>query len=258
MRALISPWRSSTTTGLAKTLGLRHRFLRKIPQMVENHEHPDVILNWGCASFRGLTAKGRIINNPSAVVLASDKRATFRTLQKAQIPTPDWTLSKEEALPWLEKSSVVCHTDARGHSAHGITLVARGSTELPDAQLYTRYFPKKSEGRVLVVRPMAVEPATMFMEKRRVKPDRFSEFEIEKPDHFVRTHQRGWIFARDVERNEKACDLAISACRALGLDFAAVDVLIKEDDIRIGELNTAPGLEGSSADFMALNLRKFL
>lgn len=258
MRALISPWRSKTTKELAVALGMRHRYLRKIPEMVKNHENPDVVLNWGCMALRGLNVKSLVINRPSAVGLAADKRATFRELAKAKIPIPEWSLDKAEAMKWLDQSSVVCHTDARGHSAHGIVLISRGSADLPDAQLYTRYFPKKTEGRVLVVRPNQVEPATMFMEKRRVKPDRYGEFEIDKPDHFIRTHQRGWIFARDVPRNETACDLAISATRALGLDFCAVDILIKGDDIRVGEMNTAPGLEGASAEFMALNLRKFL
>lgn len=258
MRALISPWRSATTKGLATSLGLRHRFLRKIPEMVKQGEQPDLILNWGCASLKGLNSKGRIVNPTTSVILASDKRQTFKYLQKAGIPTPEWTLDKEIAFKWLETNSVVCHTDARGHSANGIILISKGSKDLPDAQLFTRYFPKLSEGRVLVVRPNAVAPATMFMEKKRVKPDRFEEFGVDKPDHFIRTHNRGWIFAREVPRNEIACDLAISACRALSLDFAAVDVLIKGDDVRVGELNTAPGLEGASAAFMVENLRKFL
>ena len=65
----------------------------------------------------------------------------------------------------------------------------------------------------------------------------------------VRNHSNGWIYAREgVVIPDEAITHSIDSINALGLDFGAVDVIVGRDTgaINILEINTAPGLEGTT------------
>jgi hypothetical protein len=67
----------------------------------------------------------------------------------------------------------------------------------------------------------------------------------------IRNHSSGWIYARtDVAIPDMLCPIAIQAVELLGLDFGAVDIGHKINDNKffVFEVNTAPGLEGSTLD----------
>jgi D-alanine-D-alanine ligase-like ATP-grasp enzyme len=65
--------------------------------------------------------------------------------------------------------------------------------------------------------------------------------------NYVRSYENGWIFAReDVVRNPAAEAAAIAAVASLGLDFGAVDVILREGKAYVLEVNTAPGIEGAT------------
>lgn len=68
-------------------------------------------------------------------------------------------------------------------------------------------------------------------------------------DHLIRSNTRGWKFSRVTKYDKKLADMSLSAVKALGLEFGAVDCCIDADDNAwIIEINTGPGLEGSSFD----------
>ena len=68
----------------------------------------------------------------------------------------------------------------------------------------------------------------------------------------VRNHSNGYIYARDgVRASNKMCVQSILAIRALGLDFGAVDLIVKRSDpeeMYVLEVNTAPGLAGTTLE----------
>ena len=110
---------------------------------------------------------------------------------------------------------------------------------LPDAPLYTQYVNKRKEFRVHVC------ANKVFDVQQKVRSSRYqgvAGFE-------VRNTANGFIFQRmGITVPDSAYFEAIKAITALGLDFGAVDVIWNEsqDKAYVLEVNTAPGLEGSS------------
>ncbi len=71
----------------------------------------------------------------------------------------------------------------------------------------------------------------------------------EPADPWIRTHDRGWVYAtQGVVPNEEAQTLAVSALGRLGLDFGAVDIAIGKLGVAVLEVNSAPGLEGTTLE----------
>jgi D-alanine-D-alanine ligase-like ATP-grasp enzyme len=67
----------------------------------------------------------------------------------------------------------------------------------------------------------------------------------------IRNHDNGFIFARsEVAPPRCILDYSLAAVSALGLDFGAVDLgyNVKREEAVVYEVNTAPGLEGSTLD----------
>lgn len=258
MKLFISPWKSSTPRALSRYLGAR--LVRLEDARSGNVE---AIVNWGCSALHGAWSS-KVLNKPEQVRLAANKLRCIHTLGDNNIPTLDYTTDRQIALDWNKKSTIIAHDDLHGHSGRGLKKVEKDTENatFPFSSLYTRYFPKTRELRLLCIRDGA-EYRTMLLEKKRVLPERYAEFGLDKkPDWWVRTYSNGWIFSREAEDLPAASELAIRACRAVGLDFAAVDILGKPTDIgwdlRVGEINTAPGLEGQTLDFFKTGLNRLL
>ena len=68
-------------------------------------------------------------------------------------------------------------------------------------------------------------------------------------DHLIRSNTRGWKFSRVTKYDKSLAAMSLSAVEALDLEFGAVDCCIDADNkVWIIEVNTGPGLEGSSFD----------
>jgi hypothetical protein len=77
------------------------------------------------------------------------------------------------------------------------------------------------------------------------------ETENENVDYQVRNHDNGWVYCReDVNLPDVAIQLAKDALLSLGLTFGAVDLIYnaKRDAYYALEVNTAPGLEGTTLE----------
>ncbi len=70
---------------------------------------------------------------------------------------------------------------------------------------------------------------------------------IKLPDTAIRSVHRGWVF-KDVPRPKASLiDLARKTARTMGLDFAAVDIMVGDDRVDyVLEANTGPGLRGQN------------
>ncbi|CAM6031251.1 unnamed protein product [Sphagnum compactum] len=183
-----------------------------------------------------------MMNSPNCVANASDKLEAFKYFTMAGVSVPDWTDDCLEAFDWLEKHTVICRTKLTGHSGDGIIVCDKGSKELPDAPLYTKYIYKTKEYRVHVCNGQVIDT-----QKKIRDPDWFVT------DWKVRSHQNGFIYARNNVFPEILRDeMAIAATTALGLNFGAVDIIEdKNEKLYVLEVNTAPGLEGKTVELYA-------
>lgn len=217
-----------------------------------------LIVVWGAGSHPRWWPKNdplyqayHVLNNPNNVAQAINKRLTFTKLTEIGVSVPKWTLSKAEAMKWLDKDRiVVCRTDLVGSGGKGIVL-ARKANELVDAKLYSLHIRHKTEFRVHVFKGKVIDIA----EKRR-RGDFQGELSV-----LIRNIDKGWVFCHnDVTCPENVQQEAIKAVLALGLDFGAVDIGYREKEKKpyVFEVNTAPGIEGQTVQRYAAAIRELL
>lgn len=249
MPVVISNYIGGTPRDLAR--GLRWPISKVNPR---KPRIASLVLNWGTTATVQAKRGAKVLNKPENVVLASDKLLTFKKFAKI-VPTLEWTEDPKCAMEWLKAgSSVVARKLLRASAGRGIEIVkweewkaaGKPKNAIPQAPLYTRYFPKTREVRVHVFNGQVIA----YAEKR--KPTGV------QADRWVRSHNNGWIFAtQGVERSPAATEAAILAVRTLGLDFGAVDICIGKNSVAVLEVNTAPGLEGCTLEAYTNALRGF-
>lgn len=232
--------------------------------------HPDgdyvpkighIVLNWGNGkapnwAARAFSRNVRILNKPEAVNIASNKLTGLQALRNSGISVPEFTTNMSVAESWLDRgATVVERHELRGNSGEGIRIVNLDDDEMESyitsAPLYTKFIPKTAEFRVHVFRGEVID----YIEKKKVAQDR-------RPENFNRyvssVHQ-GWVFARtDVRDMTEVRQIAIRAVAALGLDFGAVDIVYYEGRPYVLEVNTAPGLSGTTLVRYANALRRYM
>lgn len=209
------------------------------------------VINWGATQVSPEIAKCTILNHPDAVKRATDKLQAFKILSEGG-DVPPFTAAKEEALKWLaEGKTVVARTVVNGHGGAGIVL-AENEAELPNAPLYTKYIPKSEEYRVHVFKDEA------FFTQRKARK---AEVPDEQVNWKVRNLEGGFIFAhQNVEVAKECQEAAVKAVKALGLDFGAVDIIWnkKQNKYYVLEVNTAPGLQGTTLERYSEQFKKEL
>lgn len=200
------------------------------------------VINWGSSNLPDHVAACQVINSPEAIRNASNKLKSFELFQEAGVFIPQFFKTKEEARGHIQQGgSIVCRTVLAGHSGIGIVM-ADTTDDLVDAPLYTAYVKKTQEYRYHVFMGKVVD-----IQRKARKAD----VPDDQVNWKVRNLDGGFIFAREgVVENEQAAENAIMAVGALGLDFGAVDLIYnqREDKYYVLEVNTAPGLTGSTLD----------
>jgi glutathione synthase/RimK-type ligase-like ATP-grasp enzyme len=205
----------------------------------------DTVINWGDSQ-----CPYRALNDHEAVRLASNKLLTFDALKAAGVPIPEYARTTD-SVSWHGASDTVVRHLLQGHSGAGIEIVKAGE-ELPDAKLYVRYIKKQEEYRVHIIGKEII--LTQRKARRLDHPDSGVNWQI-------RNHSHGFIFQRnDVLLPEGVSAAAKATIEALGLDFGAVDIIWNEKSNKayVLEVNTAPGLEGTTVSDYANGFRSFL
>lgn len=211
-----------------------HDALRRRHNSTSGIRTSSFLVNWGCS--RSYVPPH--INSCAGVFTAVNKLRTFEVLA-GSVRTP---VSATALLSERNESDRIwlARTDLTGSGGGGIVVVRPGD-EWPDAPLYVQYIPKLVEFRVHVFRILN-ETRTLVRQKLRR-----NGIEQTADQALIRNHDNGWVFGlvRDEVGAMAAEAEAEKALDAVGLDFAAVDVIIgKEDGLPyVLELNTAPGLE---------------
>lgn len=225
--------RSISARTISRTLGV----LLASERQVRKHGQFDHIINWGSSQR---ICEARYFNSPEAVRAACNKQTALAILAEAEVPTIDFTSSKDVATNWLAANGTVVSRALRsGNGGRGVVVhTADSETDLPTVPLYTLYKKKKDEYRVHVFRGEVID-----VQQKRVRQD------FPDPDFKIRSYSNGWVFCRDdVHCPASVTRASIAACDALGLDFGAVDVGYNAhyDVPAVYEVNTAPGIENST------------
>ena len=257
---------SHTPHRLSLAIGAYLRTAERLPLTTGLH-----LLNWGCTAIIGLHDYKRVLNQPCFVRNSSDKYLTLKMLTQSMIPCLQFTDDIEVAKKWMalvkdgvnnpEKNGwVVCRTLTRSSAGKGI-VIAKEEDELVPAPLYTMYFRKTHEYRYHVFNGKIID----VQQKKRLSTEELEARGFtERPPSYIRNLVNGYIFAREgVQYHDELGDLAIRAVQAIGLDFGAVDILCNEDEHGnyeegiVCEINSAPGLEGSTFDRYVEAIKEF-
>ena len=246
MRLRILPYKkgSASAKALAEKLGAKRI---KLTNSRFTPRSGDVIINWGNSKIpANWDSSTWVINHPDLVKEQSDKLRFFTInsnewWESHEWLPPFWTNAEEipdEAFP------VVCRTVLNGHSGNGI-VIADSRDDLVPAELYVKYIKKKDEYRIHLGRNAKedVEVIDIQQKKRNTSCD--------QPNWQIRNHQNGFIYAREgVVPPDRVLECALDCFSRSGLDFGAVDVIWNEwkGEAYVLEINTAPGLQGTTLD----------
>lgn len=200
------------------------------------------LINWGSSSC---PEAAKVYNSMAGK--ASNKRTALISMAAQGVKVPPFTVAKEEAQQWLTNGKrVFARTILNGHSGAGIVNIKGKDGVLPDAPLYVEYIQKSAEYRAHVVRDNV-----FFIQQKKKRTD------VEVTDKFIRSHKNGYVFCQnDIVVPEGLDKLAVAAVKAVKLDFGAVDIILgKDNQLYVLEVNTAPGLDNSSAEKYANALK---
>jgi glutathione synthase/RimK-type ligase-like ATP-grasp enzyme len=228
---------SKTAKLLAEKLGIKRL------KHVGSKAKPTVVINWG----KGIPFT-KVINDYKAVGSAINKLIAFQIMEGKGVSVPPYTTSVSKAQAWMPKDKVVARATLTGHEGAGISIHSMGS--LPQVPLYVKYIPKKKEFRVHVCGDKIIDRQQKVL-KAGTQPHSWE----------VRNTANGFIFQRQGINVPTDVDTqALAAVKALSLDVGAVDVIWNESQNKayVLEVNTAPGLEGTSLEIYSKALRQLI
>lgn len=243
---------SRSAQQLARVLGVR-RLRREGSRFVA--QPGDTIINWGSSCGRNPQWEvATWINPPSVVRTTTNKLYAFRAMRSHGMEGEcvPWTQDPAEARAWLEGGAKVVerHT-LSGHSGDGIRIIS-AIGDLTPAPLYTKYVPKQREYRVHI---NGLDDVYVQQKRRRRDvPDADVNWQ-------VRNHRNGFIYScNDVDPvGDNALEICAHALASLGLDYGAVDIGVSDRyGVKVYEVNTAPGLEGSTLPNVARLMRRLI
>jgi glutathione synthase/RimK-type ligase-like ATP-grasp enzyme len=251
LRPVLYPYKMGSESAHAIAKALDTYCVYPDRKYVQRPNH--IIINWGNGVFPRWWRRDyerNVLNVPSFVGTATNKLRTLQALAAAGVRVPRFTQSRAEALDWQRQGNViVCRTTLTGHEGRGIVLVREKEEEVPNAPLYTQHIRHRHEYRVHVLGNTVIDVAQKLKRK---------DFDDDKRNSLLRNFRFGWVFAHQgVNAPEDVLNQAKMAVQALQLSFGAVDVGYreKENQAYVFEINTAPGIEGTTVERYAEALR---
>ncbi len=253
-RYFVQPYKTGSRSAKALSVALSGLQLRLHGSKFKPATHRKVV-NWGHSG-----GFPDALNGLSGNMLAAGNKLTWFNLASTLSGgprVPEFCTNRTEAAIFLLTSDVVSRTILNGHSGSGIVINEKGSdpNAIPDAPLYVKYIPKDGEYRIHIFRTGPGEPGAVIDIQKKIRdPNK------EPTTWKVRSHQNGFMFVRTgFETPSDVIEQARRAFQVSGLDFAAVDVIWNKhrNKAYVLELNTAPGLEGTSVEIYASAVKRY-
>lgn len=251
-RILIVPYKMGSASGRALKEAINERGLRRAvrvrPEWARRVFRSDLLVNWGATTIPIIPVGSirAVLNWPEAVAIAQNKRTFFEHMPEDLVP--EYTTDPDVAREWARDGiTVVCRTLLRASCGRGIVLInEENADELPNnCQLFVKYVKKMDEYRLHVHRTAQGEYRVFDAQQKRRRAG------VKDVDSKIRNSDNGWVFCReDLNIPEVVYTNARRALEACGLDFGAVDVIYNRHYERAYtlEINTAPGLEGTTLE----------
>jgi glutathione synthase/RimK-type ligase-like ATP-grasp enzyme len=197
----------------------------------------DVLLvNWGRSNLYPRGKPARILNPSDKVIRATNKLSCLNRLAESGVSKIEHTASMEMARAWLREPGVVVYGRMLLNSSQGkgIVIITRPE-EIVYCPMYTKGILNAHEYRVHVFSNKIID-----VTKKRRRND------IDRND-YIRNLANGWVYCRDnIDIPNSLTTTAKDAVASLGLDFGAVDILFRKNIPYVLEINTAPGLTGTT------------
>jgi hypothetical protein len=216
----------------------------------------DVVINWGSKNLDRLSRYPNVKNR--FVEQVSNKLSFFESLQESPYLVNFWRDTDSIPQEILDTRTIVARTILSGHSGQGIVLHPPGTPReaLVAAPLYTLYEKKTHEYRIHIGLHLEDGEAGIFLLQKKVRT--LSNL---NPNWQIRSHQNGFIYSKAISQEVpiEVARAAFDVFNRTTLDFGALDIIYHEPTNKAYclEINTAPGLEGSStqayADFFTGN-----
>lgn len=253
-KTFIYPYKAGSKSALAlsEALGVKRIKLKNSRFKGGSNK---MVINWGSSTMTEETKACLVVNRPENVAIAANKLNFFNQVS-SDVNIPPYTVDKDEAASYVEAGKiVVARTTLTGHSGQGIHLLENMEEfegfDHQDVKIYTQYIPKKDEFRVHVM------DGEVLDYRRKSLP---KGYQTSDTGWKVRTHQHGFIYAKEgFDIPEEVLEQARMAVSSCGLIFGAVDVIWNNFHKKayVLEVNTAPGLEGSTLDRYKEGFEKF-
>lgn len=231
------------------------------------------VINWGSSQLPPEVLKCRVINTNLAVSRSIDKLASFNCFARDGIRHVPYTTDRQIAIRWLgDGHKVVCRGTTTGRGGEGISLIAPDALNLPvqsdlralwgwvasfldgsqrsnlaalqGSRLFTKFIPYTREYRVHVVGGQVINVRRKIIDEGTLARQELALL-----------HTIGDFYSVSIYPDDVATQ-AIAATRAVGLDFAGVDVLWDGRRAWVLETNTAPGIGGITVQRYADALRR--
>lgn len=267
MKVAIYPYSPKTKGGKALMSALGHKFTSSSILLGLTETDPTrvkgaTLLNWGSGTIHPQLKHmvGRIINKPDAVSICGNKVKFFQHQTDAASPAriPVFTTDINQAMEWVQEGLVVMGRSARGSCGTDIVFYEEDPEDFASSEFWVQYKKKKEEYRIHIVGGDVI--AT---QKKSLRTDDGEGQKIDNStvDFRIRNHRNGFIFKRnDIQVPGDVVDQALLAFKNVGLDFGAVDVIWNqyEGKAYVLEINTAPGLEGTTVTDYATALKALI
>lgn len=169
-----------------------------------------------------------------------NKVEQFERFVAANVSAPKHATNPQTARE-LGVKTLFARTLVNSTNGRGIIEFESSEPNFPPAPLYTEYIPKKAEYRFHVFGDKVID----VQEKRKKRGLG------DDTTYRIRNLNNGYVYCRDgVNPPDGAAALAISAVKALGYSYGAVDLIYNEkrNQSFVLEVNSRPGLMGTTLD----------
>ena len=195
-------------------------------------EEAQYVFRWGCTST---IPSGTVINRAAAIHAVADKKNFRLLLDEHELCPATWgdletfKLQQEGAANWPFVVRPAAHSQGQHVYLCNTMEEVESACSRFDNYYISEYIKKEAEYRVCVVQGRVAWVA----QKTPANPEDVA-WNVARGGRFDNVRWGDWPL--------KACRIAIEAFNLSGLDFGGVDIMIKEEDVYVLEINSAPSL----------------